>query len=56
MARLAAENIKAERESHVRAAIKSKRPLAEIADDYDMTFPEVQAIMVAMNTPRKGVI
>ena len=53
MARMAAENMRSERESYVKNAIKANRPLPEIAADFDMPLDEVIALMTSMNTRKE---
>jgi predicted Rossmann fold nucleotide-binding protein DprA/Smf involved in DNA uptake len=49
MARMAAENIRADRERSLKMALKSKRPIDEIAEDFGMSVDEITALMVEMN-------
>lgn len=48
MERFAAESLKAEREAHVKAALKANRPWMDVMSDYGLTLAEIMEIAEKM--------
>lgn len=46
MERFAADNLNAEREAHIKAALKANVPWTEVSEQYGLTLPEIEKMIL----------